>query len=140
MIDVLIAIPMVYPVINPWFAAYFDSGGRLGDQWALVAEHYGGELYWRWLAAVGLYALYGIVFEATLAATPGKLMMRLRVYDYRGQRCSLWSIVIRNVLRVVEFYPRFPLIPTLILVVLTRNRQRIGDLIGGTVVVERAKV
>ena len=89
------------------------------------------------MAAAGLYILYGIIFEGIMAATPGKLLLRLRVRNHRGQPCALGAIIVRNLLRF-ELYPLFQLVPTAILVALTRNRQRLGDLVANTIVVEKA--
>jgi uncharacterized RDD family membrane protein YckC len=91
-----------------------------------------------WAATVLSFVTYAIIFEAWLGATPGKRILRLKVVDERGARCKFWRIVVRNVMRCVEFFPFLDLAPTLVLIVLTRNRQRLGDLIGATLVVEPA--
>ena len=98
------------------------------------------DLTWRWVAASMGFIAYAAVFEACWAATPGKRLMGARVVDEHGDRCGLGRIVTRNVLRAVEFFPFLDLVPTLILVLLTRNRQRLGDLIGGTVVVQLSRI
>lgn len=63
-----------------------------------------------------------------------------RVTSEDGGPCSLGAIIVRNVLRCVEFFPRFGFVPMLILVFLTRNRQRLGDLVARSVVVEHRPV
>lgn len=92
------------------------------------------EVTWRWAAAVGLFVVYATAFEWWRGETIGKRLMRCRVVTEQGERCALKHVVLRNALRWIEFYPE--LLPTLVLVVLTRNRQRLGDLVGRTMVVE----
>ncbi len=91
---------------------------------------------WRWVGAVCGFIAYATVCEALWGATAGKRLARIRVVDERGARCGFSRIFARNALRSVEFYPFLDLVPTLVLIVLTKNRQRLGDLIGGTLVVE----
>ena len=89
------------------------------------------------MIAVGVFALYGIVFESIFGATPGKLALRLRVFDNHARKPSFSAIVLRNLTRF-EIYPVAQFAPIAILMALTRNRQRIGDLIANTIVAEKA--
>ena len=92
------------------------------------------EVLWRWAGSVGLFVAYATLFEWRRGATIGKRLTRCRVVTERGDKCGFVQVMLRNVLRWIEFYPQ--LLPTLVLVLLTRNRQRLGDLIGRTMVVE----
>jgi uncharacterized RDD family membrane protein YckC len=100
---------------------------------------------------------YFLFFELRWAgATPGKRMMGLRVIDRRGGPLRPGSVVARNLMRQAEFF--FPLellllsrgwlwspgqviadllwIGAMVAVVLrSRDRMRLGDMAGGTVVV-----
>jgi uncharacterized RDD family membrane protein YckC len=61
--------------------------------------------------------------------------------------CVVWSeslarptplqIVIRNLMRLVEFEPLLLIWPFMLVIFFTRDRQRIGDLVARTIVVER---
>ncbi len=92
--------------------------------------------YWRWMIGVAVYVLYGVVFESIWAATLGKLALGLRVRNHRAERASFAAIVVRNVLRF-EVYFLLQFAPIAVLVALTRNRQRLGDLVANTIVVEK---
>ena len=83
----------------------------------------------------GIVGVYAAVFEALSQATPGKRLTGLSVVREDGRRCGLGAIVIRNLARVIEFH--FP--PAVFLLAVTVNRQRLGDLLARTVVVERAE-
>jgi len=97
------------------------------------------ELFWLWLVGAAAFVVYCTVFEAALAATPGKLVMQCRVTDERGRRCSFVRVLVRNLARLIEMYPLFELLPSAVLMLLTRKRQRLGDLMAGTIVVERIR-
>ena len=73
-----------------------------------------------------------------MGATPGKRIVQCRVADERGGRCGFGAVALRNLIRIVEMFYLFNLMPAIVLILLTRNRQRLGDLIARTLVVERA--
>jgi len=91
-----------------------------------------GSTGWLLLVAPGVvFALYGGAFETFLGATPGKRILGLRVVREGGSPCRLRGAALRNLLRLVDF--QFP--PVLLLVLMTLHRQRLGDIVAGTVVV-----
>jgi len=99
-----------------------------------VAERYGVFL-WPWLYARILYAAYCGLAEYRWGTTPGKRLMRLRVVTLDLTRPALKQVVIRNGIKILEL--QVPdLIALLVFVVLTRNRQRLGDVLAGTTVVQ----
>lgn len=98
------------------------------------------DLLYGWVVACAGYTLYCITCEVLYGATPGKLVLQCRVVGEDGQRCRIGQVLIRNALRLVEFFPLFQLWPTLILMLFTRKRQRLGDLLARTIVVERARL
>ncbi len=95
------------------------------------------DLLWSWVLCCGLYIIYATVTETMYGGTPGKLVLQCRVVTEAGRRCSLRQIIIRNGVRAIELFPMFQLWFAVIPLVLTRNRQRLGDLMAGTLVVER---
>jgi uncharacterized RDD family membrane protein YckC len=96
-----------------------------------------GELLWRVTAMPVTFILYATLFELWWGATPGKRILHCHVLSEDGRPCTRQQIIVRNALRMIEFFPTGDLGPTLILIVLTRNRQRLGDLVARTIVVER---
>lgn len=66
--------------------------------------------------------------------TPGKAMLGLRVVDARGLPLSLEQSFVRNVSRVVDFFPLFYGLGGLV-ALLDRDGQRLGDLLADTLVV-----
>lgn len=139
-VDMLIVSSFAAPLL---FAPWLEKHGIPIDNnlWIELDNVYAQEpdaMTWLWLLTNSLFAVYCIVSEAGVGATPGKLLLGLRVCDENGNRPNLPAIIIRNVLRI-ELYFMLNLAPTAILAVLTRNRQRIGDLIARTVVVEKER-
>ena len=131
--------PVAMATVNRWVAPLTDWLNQYNE-----LEGGGGplpppddELWLGWLIACGAYVIYCTVCEMLFAATPGKLAVQCRVVDERGRRCRASQIVCRNTLRFVELFPLFELLPSIILMLFSRNRQRLGDLIGRTIVVER---
>jgi uncharacterized RDD family membrane protein YckC len=100
------------------------------------------------LALWGALAIaYYVVFEAWLAATPGKLLLGLRVRSEDGTRINLRAAILRNLLRVVDGIPYF--LPYLVGAIAAwsdgslegeeskSRHRRIGDRVGGTIVTYR---
>ncbi len=86
-----------------------------------------------WLTAIigAIFSLYCIIFESISTATPGKRIVGLSVVTDKGERGSFLSILIRNLVRPIEFH----FSPVVLLVMVTPSRQRLGDLLARTVVV-----
>ncbi len=80
-----------------------------------------------------VYYFYAAVFEARLAATPGKLAFGLRVAMTDGHRPTARAAMVRNAFRLMDEALIFPL-PGLIMAILSRHAQRLGDVFAGTVV------
>ena len=94
-------------------------------------------------------------------STPGKQKNQLQVIDRRGQHLSAYSIIVRNIIREIEFFipvsllfsiDKLGLTPIELLLIVVwmfflllfpcfnRDRLRIGDLVAGTIVVEIPEV
>lgn len=82
-----------------------------------------------------LVLLYYVVLEATLGATLGKMLLGIRVAKVDGSSISWSASLIRNVLRIVDGF-LFYLVGA-ILVWQSPLKQRLGDRIADTVVVQR---
>jgi uncharacterized RDD family membrane protein YckC len=87
------------------------------------------------LTAFLLWFAYDVLFEVLGGGrTPGKRLSGLRVVRAGGRPVDLVSSAIRNVLRLIDFLPVLYGLGILV-VMLTRNNQRLGDLAAGTLVV-----
>lgn len=98
------------------------------------------------VAAIVLVELltYHILMEGLLGRTLGKLALGVRVVRADGGPPTWRHVIVRNLLRPLDMFP-FPLMylvaappPGLIgllLILVTRRNQRLGDLVGGTTVV-----
>lgn len=79
--------------------------------------------------------LYGILLEWTWnGQTLGKRIFRLRVVDADGLKLSASQVLIRNILRMVDFLPGFYMVGG-ISALLSPRYQRLGDIAGRTYVV-----
>ncbi len=95
-------------------------------------------LHTQWDAPqAGLYTIALFVGSTCMAelisgATLGKRIMRCRIVDNRGQTAKRGQILIRNAMKIMELLAFL----LLILPLLSRHRQRLGDLVARTVVVD----
>ncbi len=88
---------------------------------------------------LGLYVVYGFLMELAYGATLGKLALGIRVVAVGAQRADLRECALRNVTKILEMAP--PLTVMLVLFpLLTPWRQRFGDMLAGTAVVESASL
>jgi uncharacterized RDD family membrane protein YckC len=93
------------------------------------------------LTAITLtYLLYFFVFEAFWSRTPGKYFFGLRVCQSDGSPCTLRSALIRTLFRIFEVNPFvFGVLPAGITIYISKQKQRLGDLVAGTVVVSKKR-
>ena len=78
---------------------------------------------------------YYVFFEVLMEGqTPGKKITGIRVITVNGENLDFGTIVLRNLLRVVDGFPSIPVIGTLIAMI-DKKRRRLGDIVAGTMVV-----
>ncbi|HET8633212.1 MAG TPA: RDD family protein, partial [Gemmatimonadales bacterium] len=85
--------------------------------------------------AFAIWYGYFIFFEAFRhGQTPGKRWLGLRVVSESGHAVTRSGAVLRNLLRIADFLPP-PYLGGALLVVLHPRGRRLGDIVGGTVVI-----
>jgi len=108
----------------------WDELMRLSEQFS--RSRAGG---WAVVLTFTAYVAYAIIMEYRYGATIGKLILGLRVIEEEGRKLSLRAAVLRNLVKVVELYPwLLPLVA--VMVMLSRSRQRFGDIIARTAVID----
>ncbi|AMV38232.1 RDD family protein [Planctomyces sp. SH-PL62] len=112
-------------------AVLLSGLGEDGKQWAAAIAV---------LMVFALYNGYFILFEWLWnGQTPGKRMLHVRVIRQGGYALRLFDTLLRNLLRAVDFLPFFYGVG-LVSLLLTRDSQRLGDLVAGTLVVYQEPV
>ena len=92
------------------------------------------------LAAIGLALWLGLsisyhaLAEWQFGKTLGKYLVGIRVVNADGSTPSLWTLYVRNTLRLVDWLPGFYILG-IGSVILSDQNQRLGDWIAGTAVV-----
>ena len=96
----------------------------------------------KWVYAVMIillflvFAGYFTFFEWIWSGqTPGKRWLKLRVIREDGRPITFWEASVRNLLRPLDMFPAGSYSIGLIAVFASTRDQRIGDMVGGTVVV-----
>ena len=92
---------------------------------------------WPWLTL--LLIAYFAIPEGLFGASPGKALAGLRVTDLGGRRATWPSALIRNLVRPLDALPFIYLLGGA-LVLASRNHQRLGDRLAGTIVVPRSSM
>lgn len=87
------------------------------------------------LLAVVINFGYFIYLEANNnGQTIGKSVVNIKVVDERGGTISIGASAVRNILRIVDQLPFFYIIG-IVLILVTDDEQRLGDIAGDTYVV-----
>ncbi len=121
-----VVLQMLINLIASGFGLLLRMVGVASDMW--IAGIAG-------IVSFGLYNGYFILFEWLLnGQTPGKRMLHVRVIKQGGYSLRFFDTLLRNLLRVVDFLPMFYGVG-LTSLLLTRDSQRLGDLVAGTIVV-----
>ncbi|MBK8269187.1 MAG: RDD family protein [Planctomycetes bacterium] len=91
-----------------------------------------------YLLQILVYGLWCMIWELTTGTTLGKRIFGCRVISLDGSPTQGRQIVLRNVVRIVMVSLGAPglLITFLTMIVLTRNSQRMGDVLARTIVVQ----
>ena len=83
-----------------------------------------------------IYLVYFVVMEALFSRTLGKLFQGLVVRKLDGSRCDWKAALIRSALRIVEVNPLLlGGLPAGLVIISSKRKQRIGDILAGTLVV-----
>lgn len=92
-------------------------------------------VYW-YLSSIVAYTLYSMFMEWRFGATLGKMIVKIRVIGYDGAKPNLREMLLRNLSRLIPLCFN-PLLPLLVLFpLLNPNRQRLGDLLARSVVID----
>ncbi len=82
-----------------------------------------------------LWLIYFTYFEGTSGQTIGKKLINIKVIKDNGSKCDFGPALVRNILRIIDHLP-FLYILGIILIAATDKRQRLGDMLAGTIVIK----
>src|ERR1044072_2415705 len=83
-----------------------------------------------------VYLAYFVVLEALWSRTFGKFFQGLIVRKMDGRPCDWKAALVRSALRIIEVNPLlFGGLPAGLVIIASERKQRIGDLLAGTLVV-----
>ena len=87
------------------------------------------------MTGLGLLVMIGGFMEYRFGFTPGKRLLKMRVIGTEGRTATLRGCILRNLLKPIELLvpPTLPLL--LVMPLLNRYRQRLGDIVANTTVV-----
>lgn len=129
-------------LVMPWWLSVMPESASYGDIRTLTQQMEDPEMMAK-LAPIQyttilVYGLWCMIWEMMIGSSPGKYLFGCRVLSVVGNRPTPRQVFVRNVVRVIMVSMGAPgLIVTLMMIVMvTRNRQRVGDLLAGTIVVE----
>ena len=118
--------------------------GRLFDNWAPGGNSGSGLMSWANAVLIILMFVittgYYIIFELVMRGqTPGKRSLKIRTIRDDGTPVGGSEVVIRNLVRIVDFLPAFYLLGGLV-VMLSSAQKRLGDVAAGTIVVKEREL
>lgn len=86
------------------------------------------------LLGLVIWLAYYIYFEANYGQTIGKMALNIVVVTEDGGQVDYEKAVLRNVLRIVDAFP-FLYLVGIVVIVLSDENQRLGDIVADTLVV-----
>ena len=103
----------------------------MGNPMAMMAA---SSVAWTITAVISL--VYFVYFEGTTGQTLGKKMVNIKVVMHKsGKSVEYSDALVRNILRIIDFLPVFYILG-LILIAVSEDKQRLGDMAAKTIVVE----
>ncbi len=140
LLDLLPAAVLVGWWFHPRLHAALDELAMTTDP-AQIDAAWPDVIFWPSLAFRLVYLAWCIGFELIWSRTPGKWLLGCSVISESGPSVGWMQTVVRNATKLLELELYLPIsLPLLLLVFLTRNRQRVGDLLAHTLVVESAPI
>lgn len=127
----------------PWLFSVLDGLDLLENQQKLIESAKDPEFAIAVLpVSYAMCALYGVwcfIWEASIGTTPGKRLFGCRVASLDGQPLVVRQIFVRNLIRVVICAMDMvgPLTTLMVMIMVSKNRQRLGDLAARTIVIQR---
>ena len=144
----VVFLSMLGGIVNTTFGVTRVTGGMPPEQWrnGLFLYTTATTVDWWWITLLAFG--YFFVQEALFSTTLGKAMLSLRVIpssdDRDCWRITLWQAFIRNLLRPLEVtqlpYSFGVGFIAALCMFLTEKRQRVGDLLARTIVVDSRTV
>lgn len=117
------------------FAATFDNLFIVVIGLAAAMAIPNDQVELRAIALVAAYLGYFFLFEALFGSSPGIMFFGLWVRRLEGGRCSWQQAAVRTIARVVEVNPLvLGAIPAGVAILVSANKQRLGDMLAGTTV------
>jgi uncharacterized RDD family membrane protein YckC len=120
--------------------AYVVDSVLMGLIWgvAVLAGTALGDAGFLSMVFLGIVAMsiYFFLLEGLYGYTPGKYLLGLVVVRSDGSNCTVGASIVRNLLWIVDALPTANLV-AMVLILVTDDNQRVGDLLADTVVVKR---
>ncbi|RLE45407.1 MAG: RDD family protein [Candidatus Methanomethylicota archaeon] len=121
-IELLILSPLL---LSPTYLAYFDQEvGPEGFNILFIT------------IMIPLWLVYFVLQEGLWGQTIGKRITKIKVVKTNGEKAGWLKVLIRNLFRFIDVIGPSPYAVGMISIMVTKNRQRIGDIIAGTKVVK----
>jgi uncharacterized RDD family membrane protein YckC len=121
-------------------AAFAVAGMWAAKRWGGVTEGGFSLTQKPALFAIGAALFFGFVYtfllEGAFGATLGKAMTGVQVRMTHGGKCTMGASLVRNLLRIVDALAGY--LVGFVIAIFSKQRQRLGDRVAGTVVVEHA--
>ncbi len=124
----IIACLMDYVI---WFVLFWSS-------LVLLGEKIGERTYkfdYDWLFFIGIWVITMIVTETLFQSTIGNLLLKLKVVNENGEKIKFWQSLLRHCLDMIDMWPLG--LVGILTIKYSKKHQRLGDIIGKTIVVER---
>lgn len=119
--ELLILSPLLF---SPTYLAYFDQEvGPEGFNILFIA------------IMIPLWLVYFVVQEGFWGQTIGKRITKIKVIKTNGEKAGWIKILIRNLFRFIDVLGPAPYILGMISIMVSKKRQRIGDIVAKTIVV-----
>jgi uncharacterized RDD family membrane protein YckC len=129
--QILVTIAMIFVLTSVGISTALNGSGDAGPVYFVLALL----VLINFLILWGYFALFEIVWNGQ---TPGKRAGRLRVIRRDGQPVGAGEVVVRNLVRLVDFLPGFYGIG-LIVMFIDPQARRLGDMAASTIVVREGE-
>ncbi|MGY3794759.1 RDD family protein [uncultured Aquimarina sp.] len=114
-----------------WFGLFWSSLSLFGEK--TVVRTY--EFDYGWIFFIGLWIIVMIIPETLFQSTIGNLLLKLKVVNENGGKIKFSQSLLRHCADMIDMWPLG--LVGILTIKYSKKHQRLGDMIGKTIVIER---
>jgi uncharacterized RDD family membrane protein YckC len=133
----ILAYLVDWVIIIAWIIGWYAIiWGLFSNSWGFYMDSWESLYIFTYVIILFPMVFYDLLFEVfNNGQTPGKMIFKIRVVSLNGTSPTIGGYLLRWLFRLVDIWMSYGLL-AIIMIAVTGKAQRLGDMIGGTTVID----